>query len=286
MANKGITLKELIRKQREFILPTGKGFGIYRRPSIPFTYVFLKLGITANTVTLFTYILSIIGYIFLSVGTYLSLLIGLSFFILFYIFDCSDGDVARIQNQKSIEGLFFDEVSHYVWSISLGIGLGQGLSKLYNSEVYLALGVIIALVLTLELAMGFALRSSVRREVIVNKIKTKSPRQILDKISENVFGGKTWSNRNIIVKIFGIFPVRGLIYTLHFFTPLLIILTIAEIFAVSFFDFNLVVGNVTLGLISIYLIIVSLVKLVWVITYLYKMKENGYITKYFKNIKS
>jgi len=279
MARKAITFKDILNKQKEDLKANRIGNSIYRTMSRPFTLLFLKLGVTANAITLFTYFLAILGYIFLTFGTYIYIIIGIFLFILFYTIDSSDGDVARITNDKSSEGLFFDEISHYLWAMSLGIGLGFGLTKLYNNDIYLTLGIIVATSIVLEHVVDFALRSNVRKEAIDNNIKMEDY-TLIQGIYNYICHEKNWGQGNLVKKIFGIYPFKGHLYTLHFLCPILIILAIVDFVIYFIFGFQIVIYGVIAGLMPLYLTVASAVRMVWVSIFIYKMKKNMYITQF------
>lgn len=272
MDKKKITYKQVRDKKKYYISIKKTNQYLYKGLSFPFTYMFIKLGFSPNTITLLEYLLCVIGYIFLSIGTYKYLIIGLLFFILFYAFDSSDGDVARILNQKSIEGVFFDEISHYVFAICLGIGVGQGLSKIYQSETYFLLGTILAISMATGPAIrGYALLSTLRKGIMDNKI-SEPYSSISKKLDNIIYKGKSWADGNILVRMFGVYPFEGLFYSIYYIAPILIISTIIEIFLSN--TFNILI-NITL----IYLMVLAVVKTFWIVAFLYKMNKNRYITK-------
>ena len=155
-----ITYKQVKEKQTEDLKSKTSRYMVYRKFSTPFTYLFVKLGISPATVSIINFIPPLIGFYLLSLGNYISIIIGLLFFALFKVLDCADGEVARIQNPnvmdekyKNIEGPFLDGVAHYIYPICLGIGLGIGAFRLYSNEIYLLLGVILTLLFIQEVAL-------------------------------------------------------------------------------------------------------------------------------------
>ena len=94
--------------------------------------------------------------------------------MLFDLFDASDGDLARIKKEQSMEGLFFDEISHFVEAICFGFGIGIGMHKLYQNDIYLLLGFIAAIALILEHSIGSIIKSVLRAGIIDSKIKNKT----------------------------------------------------------------------------------------------------------------
>jgi len=81
----------------------------YRRISIYFTKLFLKIGISANQATLLSLISALVGGFFLIfANNTLYLLISALFLILYLIFDRVDGETARYTKMKSKFGKHFD----------------------------------------------------------------------------------------------------------------------------------------------------------------------------------
>src|SRR3989344_3346641 len=111
-----IGYKEIKRRQKEDLREGLMEYNIYRHVSSPLTYVFLRLGITPNQITIFSSFLCLLGGIFLSIGAYAAMSIGMLLFLLFKVLDDCDGEVARIQKTYSMEGIFIDRIAHYIKS--------------------------------------------------------------------------------------------------------------------------------------------------------------------------
>ena len=80
--------------------------------SIYITWLFLKLGITANAVTFLMIPTTLIGVV-LCVPHILWLnILGCSLVIMAEVLDCVDGELARWTKKSSIKGLYLDLVSH------------------------------------------------------------------------------------------------------------------------------------------------------------------------------
>ena len=284
MGSKSVTYKYVLHQQRKFLRMKKAANNIYKLPSTLFTYIFIKLNISANTVTLFTYLFCILGFIFLSLGTYLSIAVGSFFFILFYLFDASDGDLARIKKEQNLEGLFFDEISHFIEAICFGFGIGIGMHKLYQNDIYLLLGFIVAIALILEHSIGSIIKSVLRMGIIDNKIKNQTNHNIQRSFNNFVNRGKDWSEGNFISKVIGIHHVQGLLYSIYFIYPVTIVIAIVESYLINI-GLNFELYGLNFGLIPIYLFIMSLVKLNWVILFYHKMNRDRYITNFLKNTK-
>jgi len=285
MHKRKITYKEVKSKQQGDLDSNISKYYIYRHFSTPFTWAFVKLGISPNKITILSFLLCFIGFYFLSQGTYAFLLLGLLFFALFKILDMSDGEVARIQNTASIEGLYFDRISHYIYSVCFGLGLGFGLYRLYQNDIYLILGFVFTFVFILENAISDLLKA-LSRETIINKkisikLHTNNKQNIAEhfqkRLMDKISGGKSFGKRNIFSRLVGIYPSQGVIYTDTFTGPIFIILTVVEYFLSMFANFPVIFGY-SLGIIPAYAIIVSLSKTIWIVHFIYKMEIKRYIT--------
>ena len=107
---------------------------VYRKISIYFTWLFLKLRFSANFVTLLSLIPGIIGFIFLSTGDKHGYLIGSFMMGLFLLIDFCDGEVARYNNDNTMTGLFIELVCHYIVNFFIYFGLTIGLYRNYENN--------------------------------------------------------------------------------------------------------------------------------------------------------
>jgi len=283
-----ITYKEIKSRQINDLNSKTSIYHVYRKFSTPFTYFFVKLGISPSNISILNFFPNLIGYIFLSKGTYFSIFTGLLFFILYKILDCSDGEVARIQDPNAMdpahkvrEGEYLDAISHFIEPIFLGMGLGVGLYFLYNSEIYITLGVILAVLFTLEYAIAELLRSYFREGIIERKIQLKSElkytqHQLIIKINE----GRSWQKQNIFLRLFGIYPFEGLFFTRQFIVPVLMLVLIVEYYTLIYFNLPIHFYGQAVGFLSIYLFAVMIIKLIKVTSIIFKLKNNKYITRY------
>lgn len=90
------------------------------------TPLLAKTSLTPNQITVMSMGCGILSGIFLSLGTYESSLWGALFFELAYLFDNSDGDIARLKNMKSELGAKLDILCDGVTDGAFFIGLFMG----------------------------------------------------------------------------------------------------------------------------------------------------------------
>lgn len=119
-----ITLRDIEKKtmtkaKREEACNSYFAFFIGRPLSYIFTIPFLYTNISPNTVTFFSILFAIIGFICISISNSLMYrLIGFLFFFLWNMGDGVDGNIARYKGLKSSNGDLLDTLGGYV-SLSL-----------------------------------------------------------------------------------------------------------------------------------------------------------------------
>lgn len=84
----------------------------------PLSYIFTKpllsTNITPNTVSFWSLLLAIFGFLIMMFGQTIGFkLIGLLFFVLWNILDCVDGNIARVKKQFSTIGKLWDAAAGY-----------------------------------------------------------------------------------------------------------------------------------------------------------------------------
>ena len=152
------------------------GFYFFRKVSLVITPLFIALRCSANSVTLFSLLVGVLGAFLFCLGSGYFLP---AFFciLLAQMLDYVDGNVARLHGRTSYYGKFIDGLSDSMWKALTFIGIGIGL---YNSKTtfhalyscdksnFLILG---ALLCFLEL---FSTLSEVRFMAMKNELSFKS----------------------------------------------------------------------------------------------------------------
>jgi phosphatidylglycerophosphate synthase len=126
-----MTLKEIAEKRKKspseaLESETWFSTNLARPFSKYVTWFSLKLGISANTVTIFSYLVSIFSAILFSVGNQTTFILGLFVLYVGFIIDCSDGEVARCTNKQSITGAYLDTLGHIIYNSFINFGLALG----------------------------------------------------------------------------------------------------------------------------------------------------------------
>jgi len=121
------------------------------------TWLFVRLGISANKVTLVGLVIGIVGGVFLAFGSYWAAILGALLINVRFLFDVIDGNVARCTNSCTKYGHYLDAFSTYIMIVLMPITIGIGvynhpdpylnyLSNFLfgmnvNSNIYLMLGI-------------------------------------------------------------------------------------------------------------------------------------------------
>jgi hypothetical protein len=121
------TLRERVQAPMEdFNDPLGRLFG--SRVSIHLTRLCLSLGISANAVSYAMLVCGLAGGFLLLFGQWWSVA-GFTLLLLYYIFDCVDGEVARFKGDSNLEMAAFDYLTHYAVKGATFTGLTVGVMR-------------------------------------------------------------------------------------------------------------------------------------------------------------
>lgn len=101
------------------------------------TWLCLRLGVSANQVTVFSWIVELASFVLFAIGSYISAIIGAVLINVWALLEHVDGNVARCTNSCSQYGDFLDFLSGSVIApflfISVGIGLFRHPDPIMNS---------------------------------------------------------------------------------------------------------------------------------------------------------
>jgi hypothetical protein len=96
----------------------------------PLAFLLVKLvyptRITPNNLTIAAIILGVTAGCFYSLGTTVSYIYGALFYLLFNIFDCSDGQLARLKKNGTPTGRLIDGIADYMAGIAVFTGIAIG----------------------------------------------------------------------------------------------------------------------------------------------------------------
>ncbi len=106
----------------------------------PLAFLFVKLvyrsRITPNQVTWLALLIGFIGALCFMAGTRETFITGALLLIISIILDCSDGQLARLQNSGTLTGRIIDGFADYVVTISAYIGIGIGYANNTHDPLY------------------------------------------------------------------------------------------------------------------------------------------------------
>lgn len=117
----------------------------WARPSAVYgTWVAIRLGITANMVTILAALAWLAEAIAFADGTATGVIIGSVFGFLGFWLDHVDGQVARVTNSFSMEGIFLDFWIHSAHCLTRAFGLGWGAYCATDNEIMIIAGMLMA----------------------------------------------------------------------------------------------------------------------------------------------
>ena len=124
---------------------TWYGANFARRVSIYITMVFVRMGIGATAASTVFMLSGIAAASLFSLGGRGGFLAGALALQLFYVLDHVDGEVARYNEDTSLTGKYYDELTHYIVHPLVFFGAGWGLFRQGGSAAYIAAGMLAGL---------------------------------------------------------------------------------------------------------------------------------------------
>jgi len=108
---------------------------VLRPLSIPAAWLFLRLGISANSVSYASGLIAILGGILMASDDFGWIAAGAAVLNLFAILDCADGNVARVTKTTGPWGAWADALGGYAASASVLLGSGIAAQYLAPAEL-------------------------------------------------------------------------------------------------------------------------------------------------------
>jgi hypothetical protein len=112
---------------------------LVRRFSVYITWLFVRMGISANTTTLFAILSGLAGAALCIPHIFWLNVIGICLLMLDEIFDCVDGEIARWTKKSSLQGLYLDLAGHLLCNPLLAIICPLHLYLLNGQTIYIYL---------------------------------------------------------------------------------------------------------------------------------------------------
>jgi phosphatidylglycerophosphate synthase len=127
----------------------------YRELSLPITWFLVQTPITANQISLFWILVSIVGICLLATGNYTAAIFGALCLEFVILLDRADGDVARYKDERTLVGRFIDLAGHTIIKSTLFIGVSLGVYWAQPRLWVLLLGISAALALSVGDTLRF-----------------------------------------------------------------------------------------------------------------------------------
>jgi len=99
---------------------------VIRKISFYPTWLFLKIGISANQATFISIIVGVVGCSFLAFGNYATRIMGALLVNFWIVLDCVDGNIARYKETLGNYGEFIDALGGYLLNAILFLFVGIG----------------------------------------------------------------------------------------------------------------------------------------------------------------
>jgi phosphatidylglycerophosphate synthase len=140
-------------------------FPLIRQISAQVSPRLARLPITANQITAVSLVVGLAGNWYIAEGGYRATLIGAGLFLLCYILDNSDGEVARIKKQESEFGDKFDTLVDWLVHASFFAALGIGVERETGNALWLWLGWSGALGSSINYFVGLAMDARFQAQI-------------------------------------------------------------------------------------------------------------------------
>lgn len=164
----------------------GRAYG--RHVSPYFTWMFVRMGVTPNQVTVVMVVCGVLAGVVLAFGGLWSAVLAAVLIQLYLILDCSDGEVARYTGRTSIAGVYLDRIGHYLSELALLIGLGMRAEGHWTvAGGYLTAG--------LAAAVGAALIKAETDNVFVSRFKAGLGEKLTDEALAPKSSGMSMARR-------------------------------------------------------------------------------------------
>lgn len=157
--------------------------------------IYIKLNISPNTITIHMILSGFLGAIYFAIPNIFIKIIGALFIHLWFILDCSDGEVARYTKKYSKYGKELDYMAHLINHPLFGIALFFSLYQLKRYDFYTLIFIVIA-----SNFIDYFTRNLVSLNEIIN---------LKSKIDNKGFmpGPGKWTLKKVILFIINIFAM-------------------------------------------------------------------------------
>lgn len=116
----------------------------YRPLAFLFVKAVYRTSITPNQVTWIALLIGVFGAFLITFGTHEAYILAALCFIIYDVLDCSDGQLARLNNSGTLTGRIVDGFADYVVAVVSYIAIGIGYANNTNEPVYYWILVVLA----------------------------------------------------------------------------------------------------------------------------------------------
>jgi hypothetical protein len=102
---------------------------VFRPPAFLFVKLIYQTRITPNQITWISLFFGVFGAFLISLGTATGYFIAAICFIIYNILDCSDGQLARLQNSGTVTGRIVDGSADYIVAVTSYLAIGFGIAS-------------------------------------------------------------------------------------------------------------------------------------------------------------
>ncbi|MDA0306846.1 MAG: CDP-alcohol phosphatidyltransferase family protein [Proteobacteria bacterium] len=132
-------------------------FPLVRHLSKRVTPLLARLPVTANQITVASLAFGLGACWLLMTGGYREGVIAAGLFVVAYILDNCDGEIARLKGQSSTFGMWFDTTVDWIIHSAFFAALGVRVASVFGNDIWLWLGLIAALGGTINFFLGIYL---------------------------------------------------------------------------------------------------------------------------------
>jgi phosphatidylglycerophosphate synthase len=112
----------------------------YRPLSLRISWYLFRSGIKPNSVTFAQIFIGLLGcYLIVSLQNQIGFLLGILFLHSAYVLDCVDGEIARVTQTESLQGLFLDKFAHAITMPCIFMSVGIYYSQYSPENIFFIL---------------------------------------------------------------------------------------------------------------------------------------------------
>jgi hypothetical protein len=156
-------MSKSLSELRDFALNKKTGETVYgyfflRRISPFFTWLFIRAGVSPNTVTLMALFFALSGSLMFLSGSLMLWISGYMLYQVYYVLDCSDGEVAVATGNTSDFGAFLDKIGHPITNSAIIYFSAFGAYRITGSLPLLVISASGAIMFNLTSVMRYFVR--------------------------------------------------------------------------------------------------------------------------------